>query len=363
MTALDSLVLYLREHHRRRARCCRRRAARRPAPCADAGWGSCATRTRPTSSSSPSTAPSTTASCTPPTRRCAARRGDRRHEPRPVLPDARRRAARLRGDARRDRGVHRRPRRGGRSASRARTMGGALFGASRRPRRDDAALVGDRLATDVAMGQRVGMAGVLVLSGGHRGRRGPRLRGAAPTTSSRASIELLPEQMTELQEDQIMINFVFMLTHNDATVAGRARRAEAAARHRPALRRLQGRRRDADALTRGRRRPRTSMGMEVMLEVVSTSAEDERRLARGRASDRRRLGARRHQPRGGRWRSSPGRGIRYCPFPGTVVGHPSVLEGEIEEIADDAAALTAHRRRPRRRPARLPARDGRHRRR
>jgi ribonucleotide monophosphatase NagD (HAD superfamily) len=30
---------------------------------------------------------------------------------------------------------------------------------------EDAALVGDRLLTDVAMGQRVGMAGVLVLSG------------------------------------------------------------------------------------------------------------------------------------------------------------------------------------------------------
>jgi NagD protein len=29
----------------------------------------------------------------------------------------------------------------------------------------DAAMVGDRLSTDVAMGQRVGMAGVLVLSG------------------------------------------------------------------------------------------------------------------------------------------------------------------------------------------------------
>jgi ribonucleotide monophosphatase NagD (HAD superfamily) len=29
----------------------------------------------------------------------------------------------------------------------------------------DAAMVGDRLSTDVAMGQRVGMAGILVLSG------------------------------------------------------------------------------------------------------------------------------------------------------------------------------------------------------
>ena len=32
---------------------------------------------------------------------------------------------------------------------------------------------------------------------------------------------------------------------------------------------------------------------------------------------------------------------RYCPFPGTVIGHPSLLRGTIEGIAADAAALTA----------------------
>jgi len=36
-----------------------------------------------------------------------------------------------------------------------------------------------------------------------------------------------------------------------------------------------------------------------------------------------------------------GSGVRYCPFPGTVTGHPSVLSGEIEAIAADAARLTA----------------------
>ena len=36
-----------------------------------------------------------------------------------------------------------------------------------------------------------------------------------------------------------------------------------------------------------------------------------------------------------------GSGVRYCPFPGRVVGHPSVLEGTIEEIATSAAELTA----------------------
>jgi hypothetical protein len=33
--------------------------------------------------------------------------------------------------------------------------------------------------------------------------------------------------------------------------------------------------------------------------------------------------------------------VHYCPFPGRVVGHPSILEGSIEEIAASAAALTA----------------------
>jgi hypothetical protein len=31
---------------------------------------------------------------------------------------------------------------------------------------------------------------------------------------------------------------------------------------------------------------------------------------------------------------------RYCPFPGRVIGHPSLLRGTIAEIAADAAALT-----------------------
>jgi hypothetical protein len=35
-----------------------------------------------------------------------------------------------------------------------------------------------------------------------------------------------------------------------------------------------------------------------------------------------------------------GRDVRYFPFPGRVVGHPSVLEGTIEEIAASASALT-----------------------
>ena len=33
-------------------------------------------------------------------------------------------------------------------------------------------------------------------------------------------------------------------------------------------------------------------------------------------------------------------GVRYCPFPGRVVDHPSVLLGTIDEIAADAERLT-----------------------
>lgn len=36
-----------------------------------------------------------------------------------------------------------------------------------------------------------------------------------------------------------------------------------------------------------------------------------------------------------------GTGIQYLPFPGRITGHPSVLEGSIDEIVESAKALTA----------------------
>ncbi len=36
--------------------------------------------------------------------------------------------------------------------------------------------------------------------------------------------------------------------------------------------------------------------------------------------------------------------VRYCPFPGTIVGHPSVLEGTHDEIVAHALELAAHDR-------------------
>ena len=85
-------------------------------------------------------------------------------------------------------------------------------------------------------------------------------------------------------------------------------------------------------------------GMQVMLEVVSTSREDE--LASIAAACE--IGVDwllggTHPADGVALLAAAPRGRRplYCPFPGTVTGHPSVLQGEIAEIAASAAQLTA----------------------
>ncbi len=80
-------------------------------------------------------------------------------------------------------------------------------------------------------------------------------------------------------------------------------------------------------------------GLEVMLEVVSTSKEDELRSLRAGLE----IGVDwvlggTHAERGA---ELLGGAVKYCPFPGTIVGHPSVLEGSIAEIAAHAARLTA----------------------
>jgi hypothetical protein len=81
-------------------------------------------------------------------------------------------------------------------------------------------------------------------------------------------------------------------------------------------------------------------GLEVMLEVVSTSREYELRSVAAAAE----IGVDwvlggTHPAEG--CRVLAGHAARYCPFPGRVVGHPSVLEGEIGEIADSARQITA----------------------
>ncbi len=81
-------------------------------------------------------------------------------------------------------------------------------------------------------------------------------------------------------------------------------------------------------------------GLEVMLEVVSTSAADELRSLRAAAD----IGV--DWVLGGTHAQDGvavlrGSGIKYCPFPGQVIGHPSELDGDLEEIAEHARSLTA----------------------
>jgi hypothetical protein len=81
-------------------------------------------------------------------------------------------------------------------------------------------------------------------------------------------------------------------------------------------------------------------GREVMLEVVSENRDDELRSIRAA------LEIEVDWLLGGTHPDEAleiiaGSPVRYCPFPGRVVGHPSLLRGTIDEIAADAAALTA----------------------
>jgi hypothetical protein len=137
-----------------------------------------------------------------------------------------------------------------------------------------------------------------------------------------------------------VIEFIFMLTHSDRTV--------------PNARAVYDEIRDSGlryvgfkdiglpiaelkALSEAIR----SDGREVMLEVVSEAKEDELRSIRAALE----IGV--DWLLGG---TNPtealeilagAEGIRYCPFPGRVIGHPSLLRGTIDEIADDADRLTS----------------------
>lgn len=81
-------------------------------------------------------------------------------------------------------------------------------------------------------------------------------------------------------------------------------------------------------------------GREVMLEVVSEHAEDELRSVDAALE----IGV--DWLLGGTHAIEAlerlrGTAVRYCPFPGTVVGHPSVLTGSIDSIAESARELTS----------------------
>jgi hypothetical protein len=135
-----------------------------------------------------------------------------------------------------------------------------------------------------------------------------------------------------------MAEFIFMLTHEDKTV-------EDASKVYDEVRDLEGLRylgfKDVglpfDRLRSLAGEIRAG-GHEVMLEVVSEREEDELRSARA-ALD---LGV--DYLLGGTHAGKvagilEGSGARYYPFPGRVVGHPSLLRGGIEEITESARGL------------------------
>ena len=136
-----------------------------------------------------------------------------------------------------------------------------------------------------------------------------------------------------------MIEFVFMLTHHDRTVD---RPLDVYEEIRDCGLRYIGFK-DIGASAAELREVRGQAhadGLEVMLEVVSMSKEDELKSIAAAAD----IGV--DWILGG---THPAEGLavlagtkaRYCPFPGRVVGHPSVLLGEIAEIAESARQITA----------------------
>ncbi len=136
-----------------------------------------------------------------------------------------------------------------------------------------------------------------------------------------------------------MIEFIFMLTHNDATVENArdvmVELQESGLRYvgfkdigaSPAVL--------SDVTTLAH-----EAGMEVMLEIVTTSKDDELRSLRAALE----IGV--DWVLGGTHPEAGveilrGSGAFYCPFPGTVEGHPSVLKGSQEQIAAHARELSA----------------------
>lgn len=137
-----------------------------------------------------------------------------------------------------------------------------------------------------------------------------------------------------------MLEFIFMLTHHDATVSD-ALRVYDAIRDLP-LRYVGFK--DVGLPTEQLRelcRRMQADGREVMLEVVSERTEDELRSIEA-ALD---IGV--DWILGGTHpdealRILDGSPARYCPFPGRVIGHPSLLRGTVAEIVASARDLTAH---------------------
>lgn len=137
-----------------------------------------------------------------------------------------------------------------------------------------------------------------------------------------------------------MTEFIFMLTHNDSTLPDALEAYET-------LRDIEGLRyvgfKDVGAPFERLQALTDAIhadGRSSMLEVVSETAEDELRSIEAA----RRLGV--QWVLGGTHPDEAlpilaGSDARYCPFPGTVIGHPSLLRGTVESISESARGLTA----------------------
>jgi len=133
-------------------------------------------------------------------------------------------------------------------------------------------------------------------------------------------------------------HFVFMLTHGDRTVDDAAEIVPTLAD--TGLKYIGFKDVGADL---ARQREVTSIahdsGFEVMLEVVSTTKEAELSSLQtaAEAGVDWVLGGTHGEDTAGLLPDN----VKYCPFPGQVVDHPSVLLGTVDEIAADAERLTA----------------------
>ncbi len=136
-----------------------------------------------------------------------------------------------------------------------------------------------------------------------------------------------------------MINFIFMLTHADRTLENALDYVDDlgdSGLHYIGFKDVGATPERQRALARAAR----DAGFETMLEVVSTTREDEVKSVRAA------LAAGVDWILGGTQPDAvlpllAGAPVKYCPFPGRVLGHPSVLEGTIEEIAASARELTS----------------------
>jgi hypothetical protein len=136
-----------------------------------------------------------------------------------------------------------------------------------------------------------------------------------------------------------VIEFIFMLTHNDVTVENALEVFEEIKDSGLRYVGFKDIGPPPEVLT-GVAHAAHGAGMEVMLEVVSTSVEDELRSLRAALDIGVDwvLGGTHPEDGAGIF---AGTDVRYCPFPGIVEGHPSVLKGDIAMIADHAARLTS----------------------